>query len=153
MPADESSITGEFMANRRLLSVALVAVAVASIGAACGGDGGAEGSETFAHGSSTEEYCNVLKATNPQLTHDLAVAQPDTVQPTISAISDLTAVAPEEIKGDLALIRGYLQLVIDANAAGSTVAPEELTAAGAALDEVSARVARSIEETCGVALE
>lgn len=143
------------MSHRRLLSAALVTASLFGL-SACGGDSatvGAGGDETFTNGSSTEEYCGVLAAANPRLVHDLTVARPASVQPVISAIGDLSTVAPGEIKGDLTLIQEYLQLVVDAGADGASVAPEELAAADAALDEVTTRVVQSAEETCGVTLD
>lgn len=143
------------MPYRRMLSAALVTTAVFGA-AACAGDAtrvAARSGDTFANGSSAEEYCGLVARVNPQLTHDLTAAQPATVQPVISAIGDLSTVAPEEIKGDLALMKSYLQLVVDAGAENSSVAPEDLETADAALGEVSARVAESVEETCGITLD
>ena len=90
---------------------------------------------------------------SPPISHDLTSANSGTVQPVISALGDLQTVAPEEIKSDLALMKGYLQVVVDSKLANSQVAEEDLVAADLGFGEVSSRVVQAVDETCGVVLQ
>jgi hypothetical protein len=143
------------MNTRRLLGAALVMAATAAV-PACGGDvakvAGRSGG-TYANGSSVEEYCGLVAATSPAISHDLTAASPGVVQPVISALGDIHTLAPEEIKGDLAMMKSYLRVVVDANLTDSQIADDDLVAADLAFEEVSARVAEAVGETCGVALQ
>lgn len=142
--------------SRGRMSYAALVMATLAGATACGGDAtkvAVDAGGTYSNRSSAEEYCGLIAATSPQISHDLTAADPAEVQPVISTIGDLATVAPEEIKADLGLLQGYLQVVIDANGEAPGVGEEDLAQADAALGEVGARVTESVEQTCGVALE